>query len=92
MGISGRLLQWHMTHTAIVEELNGKRVDWMEKVSDEQYQAGSNGEIDAAYRTKYRRHLREHDGESGSAIRDDQTNAALSELLVQQRMQKQRRT
>ena len=35
---------WHgatpttgMTHTAIQESLNGKNVDWMEKVSDEQY-------------------------------------------------------
>jgi quercetin dioxygenase-like cupin family protein len=39
---------WHgatgttaMTHIAIVEELNGKGVEWMEKVSDEQYQAGA---------------------------------------------------
>lgn len=38
---------WHgatvttaMTHIAIVEKLDGKSVDWMEKVSDEQYQAG----------------------------------------------------
>ena len=38
---------WHgaapttaMTHIAIHEYLNGKPVDWMEKVSDEQYQAG----------------------------------------------------
>ena len=37
---------WHgatsttaMTHIAILEQLNGKTVDWMEKVSDEQYQA-----------------------------------------------------
>jgi hypothetical protein len=37
---------WHgatpttaMTHIAIHEALNGKPVDWMEKVSDEQYQA-----------------------------------------------------
>src|SRR6266567_1722110 len=37
---------WHgatsttaMTHIAILEHLNGKTVDWMEKVSDEQYQA-----------------------------------------------------
>jgi quercetin dioxygenase-like cupin family protein len=37
---------WHgatsttaMTHIAIVEKLNGKPVDWMEKVSDEQYEA-----------------------------------------------------
>jgi quercetin dioxygenase-like cupin family protein len=37
---------WHgasptsaMTHIAIVEMLNGKAVDWLEKVSDEQYQA-----------------------------------------------------
>ena len=37
---------WHgaapttaMTHIAIQEYLNGKPVDWMEKVSDEQYQA-----------------------------------------------------
>jgi quercetin dioxygenase-like cupin family protein len=36
---------WHgatptsaMTHTAIQEQLDGKAVDWMEKVSDEQYQ------------------------------------------------------
>jgi len=28
-----------MTHIAILEHLNGKAVDWMEKVSDEQYQA-----------------------------------------------------
>jgi quercetin dioxygenase-like cupin family protein len=39
---------WHgatsttaMTHIAIVEKLDGKTADWMEKVSDEQYQAGS---------------------------------------------------
>ena len=37
---------WHgatpttaMTHIAIVEQLDGKAVEWMEKVSDEQYQA-----------------------------------------------------
>jgi hypothetical protein len=28
-----------MTHIAIQEALNGKPVDWMEKVSDEQYGA-----------------------------------------------------
>jgi hypothetical protein len=27
-----------MTHIAILEHLNGKTVDWMEKVSDEEYQ------------------------------------------------------
>src|SRR5438105_14872740 len=39
---------WHgatpttaMTHIAIVEQLNGKSVEWMEKVGDEQYRAGS---------------------------------------------------
>jgi len=26
-----------MTHIAIQEELNGKAVEWMEKVTDEQY-------------------------------------------------------
>ena len=26
-----------MTHIAIQEQLDGKAVDWMEKVSDEQY-------------------------------------------------------
>jgi quercetin dioxygenase-like cupin family protein len=38
---------WHgatattaMTHIAIVEKLDGKSAEWMEKVSDEQYQAG----------------------------------------------------
>ena len=37
---------WHgaaptvaMSHTAIVEQLDGKSSDWMEKVTDEQYQA-----------------------------------------------------
>jgi len=41
---------WHgasvstaMTHIAIQESLNGKNVDWLEKVSDEQYRAGSKG-------------------------------------------------
>lgn len=40
---------WHgatpttaMTHIALVEQLNGKGVDWLEKVSDEQYLAGLN--------------------------------------------------
>jgi hypothetical protein len=28
-----------MTHLAIVEKLDGKSADWMEQVSDEQYQA-----------------------------------------------------
>jgi len=28
-----------MTHIAIQERLNGKTVDWMEQVSDEQYGA-----------------------------------------------------
>jgi len=42
---------WHgatattaMTHIAIVERLDGKAVDWMEKVTDEQYQAGSSAD------------------------------------------------
>jgi quercetin dioxygenase-like cupin family protein len=42
---------WHgatattaMSHIAIVEKLNGKAVDWMEKVSDEQYQSASSAE------------------------------------------------
>ena len=37
---------WHgaipttaMTHIALVEQLDGKSADWMEKVTDEQYQA-----------------------------------------------------
>jgi hypothetical protein len=30
-----------MAHLAIVERLDGKAADWMEKVSDEQYHAGS---------------------------------------------------
>ena len=42
---------WHgatpttaMTHIAIQERLDGKTADWMEKVSDEQYQAGLRAE------------------------------------------------
>ena len=41
---------WHgaapttaMTHIAIQEQLNGKSVDWMEKVSEEQYQGRLGG-------------------------------------------------
>jgi hypothetical protein len=36
-----------MTHIAIQEQLDGKTVDWMEKVSDEQYEAGFKGENNA---------------------------------------------
>jgi quercetin dioxygenase-like cupin family protein len=39
---------WHgaaattaMTHLAIVEQLDGKTVDWLEKVSDEEYKAAT---------------------------------------------------
>jgi quercetin dioxygenase-like cupin family protein len=39
---------WHgatpttaMTHIAVQEKLNGKAVEWMEKVTDEQYDAGA---------------------------------------------------
>jgi quercetin dioxygenase-like cupin family protein len=46
--ISPNEKHWHgaapntaMTHIAIQESLDGKAVDWMEKVSDEQYQAGA---------------------------------------------------
>jgi quercetin dioxygenase-like cupin family protein len=42
---------WHgatpttaMTHIAILEQLDGKTVDWMEKVSDEQYQTSRSSE------------------------------------------------
>jgi len=42
---------WHgaspataMTHIAIQEQLDGKAVDWMEHVTDEEYQGGSNAE------------------------------------------------
>ena len=36
-----RLPTTAMTHIAIAEALDGKSVDWMEKVSDEQYQRNS---------------------------------------------------
>ena len=43
---------WHgakpttsMTHIAVVERLNGKAVDWMEKVSEEQYHAGQSSNL-----------------------------------------------
>ncbi len=42
---------WHgaspttaMTHIAIAEQLDGKTSDWLEKVSDEQYQPASDGQ------------------------------------------------
>ena len=41
---------WHgaapntaMTHISIVEQLDGKGVDWMEHVSDDQYRTGGSG-------------------------------------------------
>jgi hypothetical protein len=34
----GAALNTSMTHTAIQESLDGKAVEWMEQVSDEQYQ------------------------------------------------------
>jgi quercetin dioxygenase-like cupin family protein len=37
----GATLTTAVTHIAIQEQLDGKTVDWMEKVTDEQYQAGS---------------------------------------------------
>jgi hypothetical protein len=33
-----------MTHIAIQEQLDGKAVDWMEQVSDEQYEASRRAE------------------------------------------------
>jgi quercetin dioxygenase-like cupin family protein len=45
---------WHgatpttaMTHLAITEALDGKAVDWMEKVTDEEYLVGPPGAADA---------------------------------------------
>ena len=37
----GATLTTAMTHISIVEQLDGKSADWMEKVSDEEYQAAS---------------------------------------------------
>jgi quercetin dioxygenase-like cupin family protein len=37
----GATLTTAVIHIAIQEQLDGKTVDWMEKVSDEQYQVGS---------------------------------------------------
>jgi hypothetical protein len=34
-----------MTHIAILEHLNGKTVDWMEKVSDEEYETERQNKI-----------------------------------------------
>src|SRR5216117_3067971 len=52
---------WHgatattaITHMAIVEKLDGQTADWMEKVSEEQYQAGPRrGRSQLAYGSKY---------------------------------------
>lgn len=45
--MSAGVKHWHgacpktaMTHIAVQEQLNGKNVDWLEKVTDEQYLAG----------------------------------------------------
>jgi hypothetical protein len=34
-----------MTHTAIQEQLDGKTVEWMEKVSEEQYHATNSKKV-----------------------------------------------
>jgi hypothetical protein len=36
----GATITTAMTHIATAEELDGRAVDWMEQVGDEQYQAG----------------------------------------------------
>jgi len=41
-----------MTHIAIQEALNGKVIDWMEKVSDAQYNERTNKLEDARSRRK----------------------------------------
>jgi hypothetical protein len=50
---------WHgttpptaMTHIAIQEALNGKPVDWMEQVSDEQYRKSAAPQLVASLLTK----------------------------------------
>jgi quercetin dioxygenase-like cupin family protein len=43
----GAALTTAMTHIALVEELNGKGVDWMEKVTDTEYDAANHSsEVD----------------------------------------------
>ena len=51
VGIPPGQKHWHgatattgMTHIAIQEQHDGRTVDWMEKVSDEQYRSGSSAE------------------------------------------------
>jgi quercetin dioxygenase-like cupin family protein len=39
----GATLTIAITHFAIQEKLDGKVVDWIEQVSDEQYRAGNKG-------------------------------------------------
>jgi quercetin dioxygenase-like cupin family protein len=43
---------WHgaapttaMTHIAVVEQLDGRAADWLEKVTDEEYEAGSRNAV-----------------------------------------------
>jgi quercetin dioxygenase-like cupin family protein/quinol monooxygenase YgiN len=45
----GATLSSAMTHTAIQEQLNGKVVDWMEPVSDEQYESTAQAVIPAPH-------------------------------------------
>lgn len=42
--INYELKRSDMTHIAIQEQLDGKPVDWLEQVSDEQYQAALKAE------------------------------------------------
>jgi 4-carboxymuconolactone decarboxylase len=69
----GATSQTSMTHIAITEKLNGKNVDWLEQVSDDEYQAGC-----AACKD----HQHEKNG-AGSAISpalDKYENSTLKEL------------
>ena len=72
---------WHgaspttaMTHLALTEALSGKAVDWMEKVTDEDYGALADQREDAAPRSP---------GASGlAAVAPGQPGAAVTAVLV----------
>jgi 4-carboxymuconolactone decarboxylase len=69
----GATSQTGMTHIAITEKLNGKNVDWLEQVSEQEYQAGC-----AACREQ--QHEKNGGGGGTSSVLDKYENSALKDL------------
>ena len=80
----GALPSTSMTHIAIHEELEGKAVEWLEHVSDQQYQVASNAESKDAFARQGWFTVRHSESiRLVMACRTTYANGALHRLLTQ---------